>query len=140
LDLSYNTEATSYTAADNGLPLGDLNWFPDKKAEWELTSIEPEPIVGSPSEFRLSQNYPNPFNPATNITYNLARKTDVTLLIYNTVGQKIATLGEKEQTAGSKTVTWNGTDDNGTLLSSGIYFYQLKAGEFNQTKKMLYLK
>jgi hypothetical protein len=139
-DLSYNTEATSYTAADNGLPLGDLNWFPDKKAEWELTSIEPEPIVGSPSEFRLSQNYPNPFNPATNITYNLARKTDVTLLIYNTVGQKIATLVDKEQTAGSKTVTWNGTDDNGTLLSSGIYFYQLKAGEFNQTKKMLYLK
>ncbi len=138
-DLSYPTDATSYTAADGGLPLGDLNWFPEKKAEW-ITSIEQNPVSGSPAEFRLSQNYPNPFNPVTQIAYNLARKTHVTLSIYNTVGQKVATLIDEEQTAGSKTVTWNGTSDNGTLMSTGLYFYHLNAGEFNQTRKMLFLK
>ena len=138
-DLSYSTEATSYTAGDGGLPLGDLNWFPEKKAEW-ITSIEQNPVSGSPAEFRLSQNYPNPFNPVTQVAYNLARKTHVTLSIYNTVGQKVATLVDKEQTAGSKTVTWNGTSDNGTLMSTGLYFYHLNAGEFNQTRKMLFLK
>jgi len=140
-DLSYATEATSYTAGDDGLPLGDLNWFPDKKSEWEeITNVDDNQVSGLPSAFSLSQNYPNPFNPVTKIDYILARKTRVTLSIYNASGQRVATLVDEEQSAGSKTVSWDGTSDDGTLMATGIYFYRLHADEFNQTKKMLLLK
>ncbi len=75
IDMAYNTNATSYTAADGGFPLGDLNWFPDKKAEWEvwLTAIEDVDEGQVPNKFSLNQNYPNPFNPSTTISYSLSK-------------------------------------------------------------------
>jgi len=93
-----------------------------------------------PMEFSLSQNYPNPFNPNTTICYALPNNCHVELYIYNVLGQRVKTLVKGEQTAGYKTVTWDGTNDNGRTVSSGIYFFTIKAGSFTKTAKMSMLK
>ena len=85
--------------------------------------------------FFLSQNYPNPFNPITNIEYRLPNREFVTLKIYDVLGNEVATLVNEEKPAGSYSVEFNGNK-----LSSGIYFYRLKAGNFTQNRKMILLK
>ncbi len=92
---------------------------------------------GSPKQFALDQNYPNPFNPSTLIKYSLPTGGRVTLVVYNTLGQQIATLVNAEQEAGSYSVRWNGVTDSGAKLASGLYFYQLRSGAFVSTKKMM---
>ena len=91
----------------------------------------------APAEFKLEQNYPNPFNPNTMISYQLAMSSEVKLSIYNTTGQLVRTLVDEFQTAGKKSVVWDGLNDNGERMSSGLYLYQIKAGKFAQCKKML---
>ncbi len=93
-----------------------------------------------PKEFRIYQNYPNPFNPETTIKYELPKKLFVTLKIYNILGQEIKNLVSRTQNAGKYSVIWDGTDKNGNFVSSGIYFYSIKAGKYISTKKMLFLK
>jgi hypothetical protein len=93
-----------------------------------------------PTEFRLAQNYPNPFNPATEIEFSLPTSCDVTLEIYNTLGQRVATPIQEFLTAGYHTVFWNSNNSGGSPVASGIYFYRLKAGNFVDTKKMILLK
>ncbi len=95
-----------------------------------------------PSEihFRLFQNYPNPFNPSTVITYSVAQSGEVTLRIFNTLGQVVRTLVNERKPAGEYSLTWDGRDDAGQLLSSGPYFYRLKVGEAVETRRMLFLK
>jgi hypothetical protein len=90
--------------------------------------------------FELFESYPNPFNEHTVIRYNLPRATDVSLFIYNILGQKVRTLVRKEKQSGLVRTIWDGKDDRGRDLSSGIYFYQLQAGESVHTKKMVLLK
>ena len=90
---------------------------------------------GLPKSFELSQNYPNPFNPVTQIRYALPVGCKVKLEIYNILGQKVVTLVDGKQKAGYKTVRW----DAGSL-SSGIYFYRFKAGEFTKARKMILLR
>ena len=86
--------------------------------------------------FTLHQNYPNPFNPSTTIRFNLAKKSPVTLRVYNAIGQTVATLiDNKPYNSGSYLVTWE-VDD----LASGVYFYELVADGFRQTKKMVFMK
>jgi len=85
--------------------------------------------------FSLSQNYPNPFNAVTEIRYALPRDCRVRLDVYNILGQKVVSLVDGNQKAGYKTARW----DAGSL-SSGIYFYRLRAGDFVQTRKMILLK
>jgi hypothetical protein len=94
----------------------------------------------APKDFELYQSYPNPFNNQTIIKYDLLKPCQVTLTIYNILGQKVKTLVEGSQVAGSKVVNWDGKDEKGKDLASGIYFYQLKAGEVTQTKRMVLLK
>lgn len=96
--------------------------------------------VSVPSNFALAQNYPNPFNASTMISYDLKTDAKVSLKVYNILGQKITTLVDKYQPAGSYTVTWNGKDSKGNDLSTGVYFYILKAGDFSANKKMTYVK
>ncbi|MBI9070202.1 MAG: T9SS type A sorting domain-containing protein [Melioribacteraceae bacterium] len=134
-DLSY-TNGSLMTAGTDGFPLGDLNWFPSKKAEWLLTDVE-EINAGEllPSEYSLRQNYPNPFNPTTNIEFSIPQTGMVSLKIYNTIGQEVAVLANEEMTAGSYKVNFNAAS-----LSSGIYFYTLTSGEFTSTQKMMLLK
>jgi hypothetical protein len=93
-----------------------------------------------PSRFELLQSYPNPFNNQTMIKYSLFKRTEVSLVIYNVLGQKVRTLVNNERQSGDVSVTWDGKDESGKDLSSGIYFYQLRAGQFTQTKRMVLLK
>lgn len=88
-----------------------------------------------PGEFELTQNYPNPFNPRTEIRYALPRDSYVRLEIYNFLGQKVAILLDKYQTAGYRSVTWDGS-----TFATGVYFYRIKSGEFTATRKMLLIK
>jgi len=93
-----------------------------------------------PKDFSLSQNLPNPFNPQTEISYDLPNACHVTLSIYNLLGQRIKTLVDEYQTTGHKTIRWDGKDDQGIQVASGIYFYQLQAGDFTDAKKMILMK
>ncbi|MDB4698746.1 T9SS type A sorting domain-containing protein [Candidatus Latescibacteria bacterium] len=101
----------------------------------------PVQIQTRPEAFALANNYPNPFNPATTIKYALPEASNVTLEIYNVVGQVVRTLVADHQNAGRYVVQWDATNEGGHSLSSGIYFYRLQAGgEFLEVKKMLLLK
>lgn len=94
-----------------------------------------------PTEFALLQNYPNPFNPSTTIQYQLKESVNVSITIYNIVGQKIATLVDEKQSAGSYSLMWNAMDDYNNRVSTGIYFYRINAGNnFVETKKMMLIK
>jgi 5'-nucleotidase / UDP-sugar diphosphatase len=93
-----------------------------------------------PGNFALSQNYPNPFNPETKIDYTLPAGSDVNIEIYDILGQRVKTLVSGYQPAGEQTVIWNGRDDAGQKVSSGIYFYKMQAGNFVETKKMSLMK
>lgn len=100
---------------------------------------DPDPTV-LPGSFALAQNYPNPFNPSTEISFALPKAADITLTVYNIVGQKVAVLADGVFTAGDHTVTWNGTDAHGEQVSSGVYFYRLASDERSLTRKMMLVK
>jgi parallel beta-helix repeat protein len=102
----------------------------------------PAKIVASdlPTEFRLSQNYPNPFNPATTLEYDLPGNCYVTIKIYNILGQTVATLVNAQKEAGRYKINWDGQDKDGEKVSTGIYFYRIKAGDFEETRKLLLVK
>ena len=93
-----------------------------------------------PKDFNLSQNYPNPFNPTTTVRYELPKTAQVRLDIYNTMGQLVKTLINRQVKAGYHTVMWNGKDENQMTVSSGIYYYRIKAGNFSRIHKMVFLK
>ncbi|MBN1481114.1 T9SS C-terminal target domain-containing protein [candidate division KSB1 bacterium] len=93
-----------------------------------------------PKEFGLLQNYPNPFNPQTTIQYNVPKTAFVTLVIYNVLGHKVCTLIEKEQPPGYYAVVWDGKDMHGHAVGSGTYFYRLTSAEFNQTRRLLFIR
>jgi len=88
-----------------------------------------------PGEFCLYENYPNPFNPVTTIHYVLPQRSDVQITIYDVMGYEVSTLVSEIQDAGYKSILWDASN-----ISSGIYFYQIRAGEFVQTRKMIFLK
>ena len=93
-----------------------------------------------PETFSLHANYPNPFNPTTTISYDLPKRSQVTLGIYDLLGKQIKTLVNQSQDAGNKIAMWDGTDYLGRQVSAGVYLYQIQAGAFTQTRKMLLLK
>jgi len=103
-----------------------------------ILSVEDPELL--PDDFALSQNYPNPFNPNTVIEYSLPVQAYVTLTVFNVLGQEVTRLAEGSKGAGTHTVTWNGTDIRGRMVTSGAYFYRLEAGDFKATRKMLLLK
>jgi hypothetical protein len=147
------TNSDLLSASIEKLPLGDLNWFPEKKAIWEahkteimqhiLSQNESQLSVTSvkqtnnltPSKFEISQNYPNPFNPSTTIKYSIPQSGLVTLKVYNVLGQEVANLVNQVQKSGSYTVNFNASK-----LASGVYMYKIQAGDYSQTKKMMLLK
>lgn len=93
-----------------------------------------------PQKYELYQNYPNPFNPITNIKFDIPKNEKVTLKIYNILGQEIKTLINAEMNAGAHTVQWDGTNNIGIKVASGVYIYQVKAGKFAKAKKMSFVK
>ncbi len=94
----------------------------------------------SPKVFALHQNYPNPFNPITSFRYELPKQSHVTIVIYDMLGREVMTLVNTTEDAGFKSVQWDATDSFGKPVSAGVYLYQIKAGDFRQTKKMVLLK
>jgi len=97
-----------------------------------------DPFV--PGIFSLQQNYPNPFNPSTNIEFSLERAGNVTLEVYNVIGQRIRVLMDKYCATGTYTVEWDGRSENGQAVASGIYFYRLTSDEYSRTRKMMLMK
>ena len=93
-----------------------------------------------PTEFALHNNYPNPFNPVTNIIYDIPEVTDVTLEIYNVMGQRVRTLAQGSHEPGRYQIVWNATNDFGQGLSSGMYIYRIQAGDFVSVKKLVLMK
>ncbi len=152
-DLTYANNALM-TAGSDGLPLGDLNWYPDKKADWEANKDQYiaalHDIIDNPTavatnkavadQFVLAQNYPNPFNPTTNIAFSLEKPLEVDLTVYNMLGQKVKQLISKKMTAGSHAVKWDGTNTVGHKVVSGVYFYKLETELQSETKKMMLIK
>jgi flagellar hook assembly protein FlgD len=88
----------------------------------------------------LFQNYPNPFYPITTITFDLHTESNVELVIYNVEGKRIKTLVNGQQRVGVHEIPWNGLDDSGNRVASGVYLYRLKTRETIQTKKMILLR
>ena len=93
-----------------------------------------------PGEFALQQNFPNPFNPSTEIRYDLPEEGFVNLVVYNMVGQKVRTLRSETMQPGYHSMVWDGRNDVGSQVATGMYFYSIHTGSFQATKKMLFLK
>ena len=93
-----------------------------------------------PKNFRLEQNYPNPFNPTTRIKYDLPEASFVKINIYNIQGKKIVTLVDELKNAGRHSIKWNGQNDFGSQVATGVYFYRIEAGNFNKVRKMIMVK
>ena len=101
----------------------------------DIMIVGVEDDVTAPADFSLGQNYPNPFNPSTRITYSLAVQSNVSLKVYDILGNEVVTLVNTTQGTGVYEVNFNASN-----LASGLYFYTLKAGSFTSTKKMMLLK
>jgi hypothetical protein len=135
-----NTEPEQKTiAAQDGFVTFQLGYEPFFLEGDFLESVrEGEP--GSPSSFALERNYPNPFNPATTIEYSLPRVTRVEIKIFDMLGREVRRLVAGERTAGFHRVLWDGTDDDGNRLSSGVYFYRMTADGHFAVRKLLLLR
>ncbi len=121
----------------------------DHLSLWALTDRSDDLITGvgddegdpaTVASYQLYQNYPNPFNPVTSIRFDLPNPEQVRVAIYNILGQRVRLLADESFSSGQHTVTWNGRDDANLLLSSGIYIYEIRAGEFVERKKMTLLR
>jgi hypothetical protein len=106
---------------------------------YDPTDVDTEQAM-TPSSFDLAQNYPNPFNPRTTIQFSLSESGRVVIEVFNLVGQKVCTLLDNTLTAGNHQVTWDGTDDAGHQVASGVYLYRMKSGDNIRSRKMTLLK
>ncbi len=149
VDLSY-TDTDLQSAGMGGFPLGDLNWFPSQNTSWqaqkstEYATIKSvlengptavETSTNLPKQFQLNQNYPNPFNPTTVINFTIPKAGNVTLKVYNSLGQEVATLVNGYKSAQNYSVNFDASK-----LASGVYIYQIRFDNQSLTKKMVLMK
>jgi hypothetical protein len=134
----YWVGASSYYSMIGDLPYNASPLVSVYEALQGIVSVEDEAEI--PKSFSLKNNYPNPFNPVTNIHYELYKNMEVKITIYDLLGRKVKHLVNAHQTAGEKTVQWNGTNDLGQPVSAGVYFYKVETPEKQITKKMAVLK
>jgi hypothetical protein len=106
--------------------------------EFHLTSIENNPQI--PMSYDLGYNYPNPFNPSTMIPYQVPEKARVSITVFDVLGRSVVTLVDEEKTQGRYLVEWRGENRSGNQVSTGVYFYRMKAGHFEASRKMLLLR
>ena len=108
----------------------------------DVTGCDMAILIGSnlPAEFSISQNFPNPFNPVTSITFDVAEMDEVSLIVYDLTGKKVATLVSGTYTPGTYKVEWNAVNNAGDGIVSGMYIYRYISSEKAITRKMLYLK
>ena len=144
-----DTDSVSFYSKEKMFTDGEynvfLNGYAPQMAVWPslsfdqvILSTEEDKIL--PFRFALYQNYPNPFNPITTIDYEMARDELVSIFVYDLMGRKIKTLVNKVVAPGRYSVSWNGTNEAGKLLSTGMYFYQMRAEGFESVKKLILLK
>jgi subtilisin family serine protease len=135
---------TADVNASGSIDLADVSYLISYLFEGGPPPPELKNLMEGPANIprhSLSQNYPNPFNPTTTIAYSIPKQSHVNLFIYNIIGQKVRILVEGSQSAGSHAVSWDGTDENGQQVASGIYLYQLSTIDgVSQVKKMILLK
>jgi len=132
--------STAYDTSFNGGPSDVFISVLDSILSGVTTKIQ---NVSHLKSFKLYSNYPNPFNPSTTIKYELPNRSFVILEIYNPLGQRIKTLVNKKQSAGTKTITWDGKDKKGRTVSTGVYLYKINVKgkvNYNQCKKMIFIK
>ncbi len=127
------------TWGDERISSSNRNIFAQRiNANGTLTSVRLSEEI--PASYSLEQNYPNPFNPSTTIKYDLPQRSQVELKIFNSLGQLVRTLVNSQQGAGRHAIVWNGRSDEGNVVASGAYLYQLRAGDFVQTEKLVFLR
>ena len=135
--------------ADAGLPDG-RSFFFTRKSGWKnwvyddwmlrVSYVSSKASKNLPEKFTLEQNFPNPFNPSTEIRFRLEQPLKIELAVYNVLGHKVKTLASGSFSGGEHAVVWNGRDERGEPLSSGVYFYRLWAETLVQTRKMVLIK
>jgi hypothetical protein len=139
VDISVGLDSDSYLTSftsHNGTIFGSLNWGSNGVVKYMGGSTDVETLSSDiPSDFSLLQNYPNPFNPATNIEFQISQTENVSLKIYNSLGEEVATLLNEVLSPGSYKINFNAES-----LSSGVYIYQLTSGNLIQTQKMTLIK
>jgi len=135
-----------YEYVDRDVTNGIKYWYKledvDYSGNTELHGpISATPVKrAAPKEFRLYPNYPNPFNPITTISYDLPKDGYVELVVYNMRGEKVATLMQGNQEAGSYRLNWDGTSQSGDMVASGIYFLRIASGNYCRTDKMIFIR
>ena len=145
--VTVSVDRTGFAATDRNITVPSST-FGVTNIDYTLTPSSPTSVGPSsqPGQFILDQNYPNPFNPSTTISFNIPTNSMVGLSVYNLLGQEVATILKGEVAAGKHDVVWNGTDNAGYGVASGLYFYRLRATavsggqEFSQMRKMVLLK
>jgi hypothetical protein len=156
-DGEYERITTSLIAGQGNSSAGAVYNFTDKNFQANLTYYyrieQVESDGGSemfgaievkalfiPTEYALSQNYPNPFNPSTTFTYDVPEVSEVTITVYSLLGKEVRTLYRKQQMPGRYTETWDGTDNTGRKLASGVYFLRMQAGSYSKLRKMTLIR
>jgi len=107
-----------------------------------ITTVDNGPMTsdGTPGQFKVLPNFPNPFNPSTSISYILPKHSKVEIVIYNDLGQVVRTYDQGRQEAGTYEVTWNGCDEKGEVVPSGVYYYQIITDGTRETRVMTLVK
>jgi hypothetical protein len=148
-DFHLTNSSPCIDAGDPNSPLDPDNTIADMGAFYydQSQTFVGEEETGLPVEFELLKNYPNPFNPSTTIPFKVDGSrfmvhspVHTTLKIYNIKGQLVRTLMDEEKEPGNYNIIWNGKDNSNRKVSSGIYFYQLKAKDYTEIKKMVLLR
>jgi LysM repeat protein len=111
---------------------------------WDFENQRPtaleDPTVALPGKFELYQNYPNPFNPSTNFRFDIPENSSVKLVVYNILGQEVARVLDTKLKAGEYAISWNGLDNNGNQIASGVYFFKLETEKHSAVKKLVMMK
>ena len=141
-----SSQRHEYEYVDNGLTNGVKYWYKLEDVDYSGNTELHGPVSATPMkkaaprEFRLYPNYPNPFNPVTTISYDLPEEGYVELAVYNMRGEKVTTLMQGKQEAGSYNLNWDGTDRNGEMVASGIYLLRIVSGSYCKTSKMVFIR
>lgn len=141
LNLTFNNGVSGNVVLNTQIKTNGSAYQPGPSFNFTPTGLEDAEVINSlPTEFAVKQNYPNPFNPTTTIEFSVPQNSNVKVSIYNLIGQEIRTLVNSEMETGTYKVTWNGENNFGQQVNSGVYLYRVVSGDKVQTMKMTLMK